>query len=95
MKSAWALVCSSVTVVAKQSQLFHPIGGVGAQFRNCGEAVSGAAGSVQEQSMARVAGRTKRNLQRRDMAKVIWINAGLKALMTAERGLKATFFGLS
>jgi hypothetical protein len=31
--SAWAIVCSSVTVVPKISQLFQPIGGVGADFQ--------------------------------------------------------------
>ena len=31
MKSACSFVCFSVTVVPKQSQLFHPMGGVGAQ----------------------------------------------------------------
>ena len=38
MKSACALVCASVTVVAKQSQLFQPIGGVLAHDQNAGSA---------------------------------------------------------
>lgn len=31
MKAALAFACASVTVVARQSQLFQPMGGVGAQ----------------------------------------------------------------
>src|SRR5258708_27860312 len=33
----WSFVCASVTVVAKQSQLFQPIGGRGAHFRKSGD----------------------------------------------------------
>ena len=36
MTSAWALVWASVTVVAKLSQLFQPIGGVAAHCQKAG-----------------------------------------------------------
>ena len=46
MNAAWALACSSVTVVARQSQLFQPMGGVGAQSWKLVLGAAGAAGEV-------------------------------------------------
>jgi hypothetical protein len=41
--AAWALVWASVTVVAKQSQLFQPIGGFGAHVKK--EALAAKSGA--------------------------------------------------
>jgi hypothetical protein len=57
MTSACAFVFSSVTVVAKQSQLFQPMGGVGAQAWKSSDALKAAV------DMARRPGRRNAGMQ--------------------------------
>ena len=60
MKSACSFVCFSVTVVPKQSQLFHPMGGVGAQaWKSAGAGAELAARRVPEASKADMARRLR------------------------------------
>src|SRR6185295_8675896 len=73
MKSALALVCASVTVVPKQSQLFQPMGGVAAQAWKSGTGAA-EADRVADRSVSAVSAERARPSARRLIGS--WVMCG-------------------